>query len=236
MEGSQTLAEQRARWDATGSYFTPPPVVQQGLQSHARVQRPARILDLCAGAGVFSMVARETFPGAFIAAVEIRPEEGRHLDRWCDLVLIGDALALRRELADHRFDLVIGNPDYRWGVELTELALSLRPAAVLLLHRGTFGDSARALDLLERHRPECVLTISGRPQWRLELESADWIRHVWFRWGRRPAAQTILDWLPPLGATRLTWIERPGTQPRPPPPLPDYLLIDPPPLETYGYG
>lgn len=211
-------------WDATDAHFTPVPVALQPLQSLARSGVEARvILDLCAGAGSLSLAARMVWPRAEIIAVEVRPEERPHLRRWCDRVLIADALALDLTLAGLRPDLLLSNPPYRKALPLTTLSLRLRAARTLLLHRSTFGSHADAYDFLSRHAPAYELTIGGRPQWRLR-ESPDKVPHFWHLWGPRGS-----EWRrrlqPRLPRTLLTWRERPGTDITPPPLLPDEFLL-----------
>ena len=78
-----------------------------------------RVLDVCAGAGVWSMVMRLLMPNAEITAVEIRPECEEWLRQWCDHVVIGDVLDELPRLG--AFDLIIGNPPFSMVDPVPEL-------------------------------------------------------------------------------------------------------------------
>jgi hypothetical protein len=75
--------------------------------------QPLRILDVCAGAGVWSSEARRLFGllgiPVEITAVEIREEERERLAKWADHVVIADDLDFLGTAAGG-FDLAIGNP------------------------------------------------------------------------------------------------------------------------------
>lgn len=115
---------ERARFDVD---CTPSPVALQGVEAVTRGWlRPVccepgkehegdapRVLDLCAGSGSWSRAVRLLFPRAHITALEVRPEERSSLERWCDVVAIGDvAEILTEQPAIGPFDLIVGNPPF----------------------------------------------------------------------------------------------------------------------------
>lgn len=76
---------------------TPSPIAMMCLEAATRGWlRPGpdgarpRVLDVCAGSGPWAMAARRLWPQAHITALEFRPEERAHLERWADEVVIGD--------------------------------------------------------------------------------------------------------------------------------------------------
>ena len=74
------------------------------VQAHLKQRPPRRILDMCAGAGVWSSEAKvvmrlQDWPRfAHVTAIEIREEERPYLEHNADEVIIGDLL-LARELS-----------------------------------------------------------------------------------------------------------------------------------------
>lgn len=77
-----------------------------------------RILDACAGAGVWASEVRRLFMllgvDVHITAIELREEEAPHLRRHADRVVIGDWRAFVESCKRDgtRFDLVVGNPPF----------------------------------------------------------------------------------------------------------------------------
>lgn len=106
---------------ARGADYTPEPVAFEGcvallceLGRHGWSGAPVRVLDVCAGAGVWSKALRRaraylaSQSGMHITAVELDPRDRPHLERHADRVIIGDwTLALSQ-----RYHLAIGNPDF----------------------------------------------------------------------------------------------------------------------------
>ncbi len=111
--------------------FTPPEVARLCLEcAFEEVWREpffgtARVLDLGAGAGVWSQQVRRTCPiRAKITGIEIREEERSHLERNCDNVLIADFLDPTFEIRP-TFDLVVGNPPFSLFREFVERSLAV---------------------------------------------------------------------------------------------------------------
>lgn len=94
--------------------LTPEPVTRQWIEVLARRRSaPRTILIPGAGSGVEAKVCRETWPDAYIVAIEPRAEEHRHLARYCDEVwsCTFEEWADRVH-EDERFDLIVTNPPF----------------------------------------------------------------------------------------------------------------------------
>jgi len=130
---------------------------------------PLRVLDVCAGSGVWASemrawCERHGIP-VEITAIEVRPEEREHLERVADFAVIGDALDLLGDdhyYGAHRWHIAIGNPAFSllaWDPQdtariplaptLLELALSM----ILLSTTQAFTRSKRAAEWLHGNPP-----------------------------------------------------------------------------------
>lgn len=202
-----------AEWDLYEAFFTPLPVVLQGLRSLASVSAPRVVLDLGAGAGAFGQAARAVWPGATLIAVEARASERVHLRRHYDDVLIADALTCRLPPAD----MVVSNPPFTRARALAERAFDVVTPGGLVpfLVRQTWGDAEEIEDLLRLRPPSAELTIAGRVSMGEAAQTTkDHFGYQWFVWPAtaRPAG----SWwprqpLPRLDRTSLGWTARPGT-------------------------
>lgn len=203
-----------AEWDASEAYFTPLPVVLQGLRSIATLfARPPRdVLDLCAGAGAFGQAVGSLYPDAHLVAVECRESEVVHLHRHYDQVIVGDATTV--DLPPAAF--VTGNTAFSLTCPLVVRALDTVRAGglVAFLTRQTLGDAEAAEELLRRHPPLLELTISGRISMGAAAEeSADQFGYQWLVWsGARPMGSPwVRRMLPRLDGASMSWTARPGT-------------------------
>lgn len=207
---------------------TPGPVVRQMFETLDTSASGLRILDLCAGSGVFGQQAREVLGDAIesLTAVEIREEERPNLERWYDEVRIGDL----REVTDlGEFDLVVGNPAFSLWLDALTLAESVRAShgVVVMLglnELGTRGSASR--EAWYRYTPSEQLRIAGtlgfrgpglNPKtgkpWGCDQRSYSW--WVWRPrgiWGSAEAGSWVARDLPPLPAHERTWRVRPGTE------------------------
>lgn len=118
------------RWDIYSAWFTPCDLAEQGQWGAAQLGvQPDRVIDLGAGAGGITSRLRRVYPHAVIVAIETREEEREHLERWADIVIIGDFRDLdpsdpRLGKAGERV-LVTGNPPYTDTAEHREKARHL---------------------------------------------------------------------------------------------------------------
>jgi hypothetical protein len=213
---------------------TPGPIVQQGFESYfwmLGTQKcqvlPKRILDLCAGSGVFGQQARKFFPDAEIVAVEIRKEERANLDRHYDEVHIGD---FREGPWLGHFDLVVTNPAFSLFTDALSNGLeATTPTGVVMLlglnELGTRGSASR--QAFTKSPPLWQWRIAGTVGFRGPGTNpktgkpwgCDTRSYSWWVWQR--VADGLKRWphvgraaleLPLLGPRERTWRRRPGTE------------------------
>lgn len=81
------------------------------------LDEPVRVLDVCAGYGVFAqqmraLAHRGCWP-VHITGVELHEARREHLSKWCDVVWVRDWFdALRDHHTVPEFDLIVGNPHF----------------------------------------------------------------------------------------------------------------------------
>lgn len=234
-------AGERASWDHHDVWMTPGDVAEQGLVSAAQLGvLPDEVVDLGAGAGSIISRAANVWPGARRGAIEIRPEERPHLERWADWVTIEDfrrVILTRDDLVDvdpedrvvvdgaplptRRFTrrLLVANPPYKDVTVALEWGFRMRFDWILFLLRKSYGESEDASIFFSTLSPIAELHLPARANFRAGESanggkySADFLGHRWVLW--RPGVHPPL-WatahLPPLPSTSLTWVIRPGTE------------------------
>lgn len=227
--------------------FTPTGVVRQLFVEAGLAElypgKHVRVLCPSAGAGVYPMVAREAFGDrAHITAVEIRPEERVHLERWADEVHIGDIRDVAPRLGE--YDLIVDNPPFKELFEVlpTMLWSHLRchdemHGRLVLLGLSQWGQSARAHKLREKleHVLQVVsqFRVGGRPAFRTggDTDSREYSHFVWAASDEKSKAKSWHRWEPlmwgygphfwmtqqleqlPVG--QRIWKRRPGTETKP---------------------
>ena len=218
---------------------TPAAVVAQGLSTFARrhlrrlAQRHSvRLLDPCAGSGVFGQQAHRVFDGAERTAVEIRPEEEPWLRRNYDKYRIGNALELVPQMGPS-FDLASTNPAFTLTIELLPLLLAcVRAGGHVLLfglnELGSRGAASRAL--WRRYPPREQWRVFGTIKFRNGINpstgkpwGADMRSYSWWLWesdgngGARPydvddtTARRTIE-LPELDSALRRWSTVPGRE------------------------
>ncbi len=163
----------------------PPPdyllVQRQGVNRVLSRPTPViRILDICAGAGVWASEIRKLFAelgvSVHITAVEIdREREAAFLPRHADEVFWGDWRAFAKQCAreGRRFDLVIGNPAFKRARAL-EVAGELDPttsmpamltaiagAVILYMSQQGWTKTAPGFEVRRRYRPAYAVDVPG---------------------------------------------------------------------------
>lgn len=155
-----------------GADFTPRAVAAQALHRLLSSSRPPRrVLDICAGAGVYSSeakaIARARGVDLHVTAIELREEERRFLEHNADVAIIGD-WSLATELEP--FDLIVGNPAFPiWPLALPQLLRCLTPAGLIcaLFHNGlgqraaAEGEGGESFELLDEYPPFAQWRIRG---------------------------------------------------------------------------
>jgi hypothetical protein len=186
--------------------------------------KPLRVLDWCAGAGVWSSEMRamcdEAGVPVHITAVELDERERPHLERWCDEVVIDDfarwvwPYAQTGHGAPLAFDLVIGNPAFSLLHAHIPDLLAIAPA-VLVLHTIETTQRAKFGRALARHAPPTAqFDIGGSISFRGRGHGADlrsYCAWLWTRGHRGPGWHREV--LPDLSAAERSWVYRPGAEP-----------------------
>lgn len=220
--------------------FTPTPVVRQVLE-HLRDAfhlNPRTMLDPCAGAGVFGMVAREVWPGCKRFGIEVRVEELQELLRHYDdhalepcEKLLADPTApwLMDWHGGGGFDLIITNPAF-------SLWPNIVPKMLQLLNSGGYLVLLGLCDVLLRGEAGLDLAQSRPPWWELAIPGAIGFRGPGINpkngkpWGTDQRSYSWEVWhadsqlegpggpawyrepLPRLPAADRRWVVKPGTE------------------------
>lgn len=222
------------RLRAAEADFTPTPVVEQ-LFIELREWLPGhfRMLDPCAGAGVFSRVAGRFHPGIETTAIEIRGEELGLLQRNATHAVIGDCIEwLEASRYQPFFELVATNPAFSLIPALLPSALSVtrRHGLVAFLGLDELGQRGREmLELWERFPPIWQLRIAGTLRFRTgenpdtgKPYTTDTRSYSWWVWradgegGSVPGVSApywLAKTLPLLPPAHRRWRVRPGTEP-----------------------
>lgn len=150
-----------------------------------------RVLDAGAGAGAWGEAARQRWPQAWIAGVEIReilpPPPAYNV--WAEI----DFLAYS---PPEKFDVIMGNPPYSDAEDFVRKAMSLlQPAGdLVMLFRLPFLASVKRRDgLFKEFKPRRVAICSKRPSFNGK--------------GTNSEDFCLIHWEPHwYGETRLCWI------------------------------
>jgi hypothetical protein len=178
-------------------YPTPYPLARQMIEQYAPYQvPPSFVLDMGAGSGVFGDAARAAYPSAYITGVDIRPlSRPRSYDYW----LTGGYDFLLNDESEV-FDLVIGNPPYRYAEAFVRRGLSLLThggTMVLLLRLAFLEGQERGRGLWCEHLPKEVAVLCQRPSFTGDA-GTDATAYAVFVWQK-----TVWQCVPP----RLSWLD-----------------------------
>lgn len=205
---------QQQRWLDHDAWFTPGDCAEQVMRGARDLGvEPESIVDLGAGPGGWLQRANFVWPRAHRTAIEIRPEERPHLERWAHTIHIAD---FRTVQLPRRVDLIVGNfafselcPKLHWSFARARWVLTLVPAG--------FGAAEGAEQLLQLRPPQHSLRLAGRISfmngatdfqhheallWDTDSQSGD-------QWCTHPLA--LLPW------SSRRWIIRPGEESSPRP-------------------
>lgn len=220
----------RARWAAFDACFTPEAIVEQGLQWaewHSLI-RVLRVLDPCAGAGVFGKVARRLWPDAMVVGNEPRREEHEHLLRhystWEHETAQEFARVSLLTYPDLRYELIATNPPWgecdaaaNWGDIFDAVwPLVAECGLLMLLGPSTWGhsdESSECARVFDAHVPAYQLRIRGRIAFN-GGSGTDNRKCSWWVWCNDGVARdsTTMVTLPALPAEARRWTVRPGTE------------------------
>jgi hypothetical protein len=183
--------------------------------------QPLRVLDWCAGSGVWASEVRawavtHGIP-VHITGVELREAERANLDRWCDEVRIGHwAGALANPgCADEPccFNLVVGNPAFSLMLAGLPLLLEHASAAIVLHTTETLQRTEAGAALAASHPPTRELGIPGSVRYRGAGTGADqriYSVSSWVRGARSDGLGWPREVLPLLPPAERGWVEPPG--------------------------
>jgi hypothetical protein len=156
---------------------------------------PLRVLDVCAGSGVWaSEVVRWCDAHGIpveIDAIEIRPEEREHLERVAQRVYIGDAFEM---VLKHPplggWHIVVGNPAFSLlamapdKISLAPVLLALSRATILLSTTQAFTRSKAAAEWLHDNPPALEVRIAQGVRFRsssgtdgISYSVTSWVQH-----------------------------------------------------------
>ncbi len=172
---------------ADDTYYTPQPLADAVCRCLApALVEPRLILEPSAGEGAFVRAARAGWPGAKIAALDVRPECGTPCAR-------AGAMSYRTEsfldldaerLA--RFDLVLGNPPYSLAEAFVRHAVgNVHPGAsvAFLLRLSFLGSRGRLTGLFREYPLRYLLPVVGRPSFTPDgrTDASEYGVFVWTR-------------------------------------------------------
>ncbi len=159
---------------------------------------PLRVLDVCAGSGVWaSEVVRWCDAHGIpveIDAIEVRPEEREHLERVAQRVHIGDALDVLCDALDYtgrvRWHIIVGNPAFSLLAmkagerSLAPVLLALSRATILLSTTQAFTRSRAAAEWLHDNPAALEVRIAQGVRFRsssgtdgISYSVTSWVQH-----------------------------------------------------------
>jgi len=183
------------------AYFTPPALALEICRRLSFLFSVERILEPSAGTGSFVAAARQVWPTAKIAAIDLheRHEEAclaafaTRFDALDFLQLRGSALV--------RADLVLGNPPYSLAEEFVRHALSgieVGATVAFLLRLSFLGSKGRLLGLFKEHPLRYLIPVAGRPSFTPNRKT-DQMEYGVFVWTKgavvpHPAILHAIEW------------------------------------------
>lgn len=209
-------------------------LVQRGGSVLSRPTPVLRIIDICAGAGVWASEVRRllTLMGiaVHITAVELDPVEEPYLRRHADEVVIGDwrAFIERCRKEGRWFDLVIGNPAFSQArapkvgkaldveAAMPSVLMDVAGAIILYLSQQTWTKTKSGSEVRRRYPPSHAVDVPGSVNHRHGLNakgkpySADSIPYSASMWLGRIAGPhvglTATGMLDPIDGSERRWV------------------------------
>jgi SAM-dependent methyltransferase len=152
------------------------------------------ILDPGCGRGVFAQYGKDICQHATFEGVEINPEHANISKPFYSEVYQQD---FRTFTTDKRYDLIIGNPPYKYAEEFIRKSYSLlkKGGDLVFLLRGSFLESRRrGKGLFKEMRPLSVNVLVQRPSFTGDNRT-DPSSYIVVRWVNEPVYTTFLEWL-----------------------------------------
>lgn len=192
-------------------------VCEAAIQKIADCTAPA-VLDLCAGSGALGLVVKRMVPDAQVTLLEKSPDAFSYLERNCRLAVLnqtppapkpvqGDLFGYEKQLSDGKLDLIVSNPPYLTGNEMTQLQPEVAFEPAMALDGG--DDGLRFYRYLAAHYQSAL-----RPGGWLVMEIG---------WQQRAAVEELLrqsGWVNVSGCRdygqndRAVWGQRPFIDPK----------------------
>lgn len=188
---------------------------------------PLRVLDVCAGSGVWASEVRRWAEAhgieVEIDAIEVRPEEREHLERVAQRVHIGDALAMLEVQQDAGpvWHIIVGNPAFsllamKTGERsLAPVLLALSRATIMLSTTQAFTRSKAAAEWLHDNPPALEVRIAQGVRFRstsgtdgISYSVTSWVQHQRHALPGAPWPCQVLV----LPAEARSWREIPGRE------------------------
>lgn len=131
-------------------YPTPKELIRAVLKDYAyNHSEPKSILDPGCGDGVWGEVAKEFWPNAKITGIDIRKiPRNNSYDNW----ITDDFLNSKNYMVAQNFDLVIGNPPFKYAEQFLDLCMGTN---VIFLLRASFLESKKRYEKYYRHKDKC---------------------------------------------------------------------------------
>ncbi len=202
---SRTLTDGRRskngnRRDKRDYYPTPEPLVRAILSGYAsatwHVAAPKMILDPGAGTGAFGDVARQIWPHSKIVGIDnFWSRQSSHYDLWRLRSYLDPGLSIM----NGKFDLIIGNPPFKYAQRFVEIAHEHAKYAgtIIFLLRLAFLESAERVDFFKKYPPIKVSVLVSRPSFNGSGQT-DATAYAVFQWNkefyRNPTFLTWLNW------------------------------------------
>lgn len=181
--------------DARDFYPTPIGLIEAALeQVDTRVldghSRALKILDPGAGLGVWGFAARKRWPQSQVTGLEYYlTERPPFYGDW----LIQDYT--KSTLPDQSFDIVMGNPPYKFAEAFLRQALRQSRCYVLyLLRLGFLEGQSRMKDLWYNHPPTRVWVLGKRPSF-TGNKKTDATAYAMYLWDKLDPHHYPFDWL-----------------------------------------
>lgn len=171
-------------------YPTPAAVAVDALEHLPSDFKPECVLDPGAGTGVWGRAARQLWPTTTITGVDLRPvARPAAYNFWFneDFLLTDSAPA---------FDLVVGNPPYKYTEQFVRHSMSLLENGgylVFLLRLSFLEGQSRQRGLWRHYPPRRVVVCSKRVSF-TDDGRTNATAYAYFIWQRGWVGDTLLNW------------------------------------------